>query len=163
VTQRAGDDLIGYALWSLNIAGLLLMAWKGARVERCAAALLATYILIEPLVLPLQLSTWKIGLAGLNLALFAGLWRLSVRSTRWWLVLATALQLLVVCTHFLPFLSSQLTAWTGVTVRLTLWTLISLTIFGGAWEAMADRRFREATDGREHDANHRAGPEHGLD
>ncbi|MGR6534079.1 hypothetical protein [Brevundimonas sp. RM1] len=155
--------MIGYALWSLNIAGLLLMAWKGARIERCAAALLATYILIEPLVLQLQLSTWKIGLASLNLALFAGLWLLSVRSTRWWLVLAAALQLLVVCTHLLPFLSSQLTAWTGVTVRLTLWTLISLTIFGGVWEAMADRRFRGVADGRGHDAIHRAGPEHGLD
>jgi len=139
------------------------MAWKGARDERCAAALLATYILIEPLVLPLQLSTWKIGLASLNVALFAGLWGLSVRSTRWWLVVAAALQLLVLCTHLLPFLSSQLTAWTGVTVRLTLWTLISLTILGGIWEAMADRRFREMADGRQHDANHRSGPKHGLD
>jgi hypothetical protein len=155
--------LIGYALWSLNIAGVALLAWKGARVERYAAALLATYILVEPLVLPFQLSTWKMGLAGLNLALFIGLWRLSAHSTRWWLVLAAALQLLIVCTHLLPFLSSQLTAWTGVTVRLALWTLISLTIFGGVWEAMADRRFREMADGRRHGARHRAGSDHGLD
>lgn len=155
--------MIGYVLWSLNIAGLALLAWRGARVERYAAALLATYILVEPLVLPLHLSTWKIGLAGLNLALFMGLWRLSARSTRWWLVVAASLQLLVVCTHLLPFLSSQLTAWTGVTVRLTLWTLISFTIFGGVWEAMADRRFREMADGWGNGANHRVGPEHGLD
>ncbi|MFK0299602.1 hypothetical protein ACIQTU_10325 [Brevundimonas sp. NPDC090276] len=155
--------MIGYALWSLNIAGLALLAWKGARVERYAAALLATYILVEPLVLPFQMSTWKMGLAGLNLLLLIGLWRLSARSTRWWLVLAAALQLLIVCTHLLPFLSSQLTAWTGVTVRLALWTLISLTIFGGVWEAMADRRLRGMADGRGHDAIHRAGPEHGLD
>lgn len=155
--------MIGYVLWSLNCAGLALLAWKGARVERYAAALLTTYILVEPMVLSLQLSTWKVGLAGLNLALFIGLWLLSARSTRWWLVIAAALQLLVVCTHLLPFLSSQLTAWTGVTVRLTLWTLISLTIFGGAWEAMADRRFREAADGRGTSANHRAGLEQGLE
>lgn len=155
--------MIGYILWSLNIAGLAFLVWRGGRVERYAAALLATYILVEPLVLPLQLSTWRIGLAGLNLALFAGLWRLSVRSHRWWLVLAAALQLLVVCTHLLPFLSSQLTAWTGVTVRLALWALISLTIFGGAWEAMADRRFREAADGRGNGAKNRIGPEPGVD
>ncbi|MNS14765.1 hypothetical protein D3C72_463890 [compost metagenome] len=155
--------MIGCALWSLNIAGVALLAWKGARVERYAAALLATYILVEPLVLPFHLSTWKMGLAGLNLALFIGLWRLSAHSTRWWLVLAAALQLLIVCTHLLPFLSSQLTAWTGVTVRLALWTLISLTIFGGVWEAMADRRFREIADGRRHGACHRAGSDHGLD
>lgn len=159
----AADDLIGYVLWSLNCAGLALLVWKGARVERYAAALLATYILVEPMVLSLQLSTWKVGLAGLNLALFIGLWRLSARSTRWWLVIAAALQFLIVCTHLLPFLSSQLTAWTGVTVRLTLWTLISLMIFGGAGEAMADRRFREAADGRGTGANHRTGSEHGLE
>ncbi|MGH7018665.1 MAG: hypothetical protein ACREEY_02225 [Brevundimonas sp.] len=155
--------MIGYALWSLNIAGLALLTWKGARVERYAAALLATYILVEPLVLPFQISTWKMGLAGLNLVLFFGLWRLSARSTRWWLVVAAALQLLIVCTHFLPFLSSQLTAWTGVTVRPALWTLISLTIFGGVWEAMADRRFREMADGRRLGVHHRAGSDHGLD
>lgn len=155
--------MIGYVLWSFNIAGLALLVWRGAHVERYAAALLATYILVEPLVLPVQLSTWKVGLAGLNLALFIGLWRLSVRSTRWWLVLAAALQLLVVCTHLLPFLSSQLTAWTGVTVRLALWGLISLTIFGGAWEAMADRRFREAADGRGVGVQHRGRSGDGLD
>ncbi|MNN97095.1 hypothetical protein D3C81_2161920 [compost metagenome] len=86
-----------------------------------------------------------------------------MRSTRWWLVLAAALQLLVVCTHLLPFLSSQLTAWTGVTVRLALWALISLTIFGGAWEAMADRRFREAADGRGVAAKQCTRPGDGLD
>ena len=155
--------MIGYVLWSFNIVGLALLAWRGARVDRYAAAILATYILVEPLVLPVQVSTWKVGLAGLNLALFIGLWRLSVRSTRWWLVLAAALQLLVVCTHLLPFLSSQLTAWTGVTVRLALWALISLTIFGGAWEAMADRRFREAANGRGVAAKQCTRPGDGLD
>jgi hypothetical protein len=142
---------------------LALLVWKGARVERYAAAMLATYILVEPMVLALQLSTWKIGLAGLNLALFIGLWRLCARATRWWLVVAAALQLLVVCTHLLPFLSSELTAWTGVTVRLALWTLISLVIFGGAWEAVADRRFKEMADGRGNGANDRAGRDPGLD
>jgi len=155
--------LIGYFLWSLNLAGLALLVWKGARVERYAAAMIAAYILLEPWLQPLQLSSWRVGLAGLNLALFVGLWRLSVRSTRWWLVLAAALQLLIVCTHLLPFLSSDLTIWTGVAVRLTLWTLISLTIFGGVWEAMADRRFREMADGRRLGAHHRAGTDHGLD
>lgn len=155
--------MIGYVLWAFNITGLVLLAWKGARIERYAAALLATYILVEPMVLPLHISTWKVGLAGLNMVLFIGLWRLSIRSTRWWLVLAAALQFLVVCTHLLPFLSSQLTAWTGVTVRLALWTLISLTIFGGAWEAVADRRFRALTDGRGAGPDHRDARKSGLD
>jgi hypothetical protein len=155
--------LIGYLLWSLNLTGLALLIWKGERVERYAAAMIAAYIFLEPWLQPLQLLSWRVGLAGLNLALFVGLCRLSARSTRWWLVLAAALQLLIVCTHLLPFLSSDLTIWTGVAVRLALWTLISLTIFGGVWEAMADRRFREMADGRRHGACHRAGSDHGLD
>mgnify|MGYP001584608443 CR=1 FL=1 len=155
--------MIGYLLWSLNLTGLALLVWKGERVERYAAAMIAAYIFLEPWLQPFQLSSWRVGLAGLNLALFVGLCRLSARSTRWWLVLAAALQLLIVCTHLLPFLSSDLTIWTGVAVRLTLWTLISLTILGGVWEAMADRRFKEMADGRRHGARHRAGSDHGLD
>lgn len=155
--------MIGYLLWSLNLAGLALLVWKGARVERCAAAMIAAYVLLEPWLQPLQLSSWRVGLAGLNLALFVGLWRLSASSTRWWLVLAAALQLLIVCTHLLPFLSSELTIWTGVAVRLTLWTLISLTILGGVWEAMADRRFREVARGRGDEPYSRPWGRYGLD
>lgn len=155
--------MIGYLLWSLNLAGLVLLVCKGARVERCAAAMIAGYLLLEPWVQPLQLSSWRAGLAGLNLALFVGLWSLSARSTRWWLVLAAALQLLIVCTHLLPFLSMDLTIWTGVAVRLTLWTFISLTIFLGAWEAVADRRFRKSFDGRGDQSDRRARRQCGLD
>ena len=57
-------------------------------------------------------------------------------------------QLIGLLGHFAPFLAQERLAWALVTLLWGVWTLVSITVFFGVWEVMADRRFaREGRDG----------------
>lgn len=134
--------MVGLGLTLANALAFALLLWQGDRQDRIAAALLAVIVVGEAPLATIEIGTWPVAVAGLNLLLFLGLWRASEQSDRWWIFLAGAIQLLIVCTHLMPLMSADYLKWTLATVRLGLWSVISILMFGGAWEARADRRFR---------------------
>lgn len=132
--------------WSLfllaaNLIALGLMAWRGEWPERVAASILVVAIFVEPLLHPIQLGTWRLGSLVVNLVLFLVLWTLSEKADRWWLVVATAIQLIILITNLMPLMSGDFTTHTGVAIRSGLWVGISLTLFAAVWEAGAAKRF----------------------
>jgi hypothetical protein len=73
-----------WTLLGLNLTAFALMVWRGAWAERAAAALLLACIVVEGFAQTIMLNDWRIGVAGVNLVLFLGLWALSERADRWW-------------------------------------------------------------------------------
>lgn len=137
--------LLNYALLVANLLALALLTFKGGRFERIAALLVLGTVIAEPFAAGLHIGTWRIGIVAVNAALLCGLWILAELADRWWLILAAALQLILVLTALMPLMGEGFATQTGVIVRLALWTLISAVLFLGVWEAWADRRFaREA-------------------
>ena len=128
-----------YALYLVTFVGLAVLMKFGSRPERIAVALILLTLLAEPFAQGITLNTWRIGTGGLNLLLLAGLWIMAEKWDRWWLVLASSLQLIVVLTHLMPVMESGFGVNTGVTIRLIMWALIVVSMFVGAWEAAADR------------------------
>lgn len=110
-----------------------------------AALLIVATIISEPLVQGVQVGTWRVGILGVNALLLAGLWVLAELFDRWWLVLVSALQLVLVLSALMPLMAAPFAVDTGVAVRLALWSAISLVLFVGHYEAGAAKRFaREA-------------------
>lgn len=134
--------------WSLtllaaNLVALGLMLWRGAWPERIAAPVFAVAIFIEPFLYPIQIGTWRLGSGILNLCLFLVLWVLTEKANRWWLVLAAAIQLIILFTNLMPLMTRDFTTHTGVAIRSGLWVGISITLFASVWEAAAARRFAQ--------------------
>lgn len=135
--------MIGGLLLVFNLVALGAVAWRGDRCERITVAVILAAILVEPFLQPIQISTWRIGVAVGNVALFLALWLLAERAERWWLVFAASIQLLIVATHLIPLTTDQSYTWSGVSLRLGLWSVLSLILFVGAWEAWAARKYAQ--------------------
>ena len=129
------------ALLATNLVALGLLFWRGRGVERIASPIFLVAIFIEPILHPLQIGTWRVGSLLANLGLFLALWKLSERADRWWLVVAAAIQLVILITNLMPLMTGDFTTHTGVAIRSGLWVGISFTLFAGAWEARAAKRF----------------------
>lgn len=137
--------MLNLIVLTANVIALALMGLRGGRPERIAAILITATILSEPLVVGVQFGTWRVGILAVNAMLLLGLWILTELSDRWWLILATAFQLLLVLSALMPLVAGTFAINTGVAVRLALWIAISGVLFLGVWEASAARRFaREA-------------------
>ena len=134
--------LYAATLLGLNLLAFGLMAWRGAWPERAAAALILVCILVEGVAQTVMLNNWRIGVAGVNLVLFLGLWLLCERANRWWLVFVAGFQFIALLTHVLPLITDQNSVLTGVLARRGVWIAISLTLFLAPWEAWADRKYR---------------------
>lgn len=133
-------------VWSLvlltaNLVALGLLFWRGGRTERFTALIILAAIFAEPFLHPVQVGTWRMGSLLVNLCLFLALWTACERSDRWWLVVASAIQLVILITHLMPLMTSDFTTHTGVAIRSGLWAGISLTLFAGVWETWAAKRF----------------------
>jgi hypothetical protein len=126
----------------LTIAGLACLAWKGDRPERVAALCVLAYLAAVPLLEPLKVLNWRAGVALAELGLFIAFWTLAERSRRWWLTAAGGFQIISLASFALPWIFGGLFTWTGVMLRNAVWVLILFTLFAGAWEAAADRRYR---------------------
>lgn len=136
--------MIGLILFVANLAAFALLIWRGGWAERLGVALLLIVIISEPLLVGVQIGYWRVGLLGVNLALFFGLWALSERFDRWWLVLVAGFQLIIVVSHLVPLVNDRLYTVALIGIRMGVWALISITLFIGAWEAWAaDRLARE--------------------
>lgn len=138
--------------WSLtllaaNLLALGLMVWRGAWPERIAAPIILIAIFVEPFLYPVQIGTWRVGSGLLNLSLFLAFWTLSEKADRWWLVVAAAIQLIILTTNLMPLMTGDFTTHTGVAIRSGLWVGVSLTLFASVWESSAAKRFaREGPD-----------------
>ncbi|MFT4954856.1 MAG: hypothetical protein ACI8U3_001230 [Brevundimonas sp.] len=130
-----------------NLIAIALLLRFGAREDRLGAALFAGALIVTPLVDHVVLGSWKAGAACVDALMLIGFWVLAERYDRWWLVMAAGFQLIAVITFVIPwFQPGAYFVWTGVTLRIGVWLLLSVTLLIGAWEAWAARRFaREAT------------------
>jgi len=134
--------LFSLALMVLNAVACLLLFWRGGVEDRLGAGLIIIATVAELVAAPLRNGAWAYGAAGVNLLLFLGLWYLSERYDRWWQFLSAVLQLAILGAHLIPVFSPVIREWTLVTIRLSLWSGVSLLLFLGVWEAASDRRFR---------------------
>lgn len=145
-----GSRLFGLALIAFNLIACGLLLWQGEVEERLGVALIALATLSEIVFGQILIGTWPVGLMLTNVALFAGLWVLTELYDRWWLFVTASVELVILITHLIPLVSSDLAFWTLTTIRLGLWSLISLVLFVGALEAGLARQYRleEATHGK---------------
>lgn len=134
-------DLPNLVIALANAAALVLLVSKGDAPERWAAGFVLLTILSEIFVDDFTLGTWRIGIALVNAGLLVVFWTLANRANRWWLIAASAVQLLIVISALMPILSGGFLIHTGIAIRLGLWSLVSLILFFGVWEACAARRF----------------------
>ena len=133
--------LLNLVVLLANVAALLLLVSKGDAPERWAAGFVFLTIVSEIFVDDVRIGTWALGITLVNTGLLVALWVLANRSNRWWLIGASAVQLLIVVSALMPILSGGFLVHTGIAIRLGLWCLISLILFFGVWEACAARRF----------------------
>lgn len=118
------------------------MGVKGGAPERWVVALVLLSFLLTPLVQGVVVGSWRVGVAGVNLALFLALWTLAERWGRWWLIAVAGFQLVILLTHFLPLMTVTHLVNTGVLARKIFWVGISIFFFFAAWEGWAARRYR---------------------
>lgn len=133
---------LAFVIFGLNLAALGWLSWRGGNVDRLAAVMIVTVVLVEPLARGVEFNSWRIGIALVNLTLLMGLGALALRADRWWLILLTGFQMVSVMTHLIPFLAPHYFMWTGATLRLVNWCLISVIFFLGGLEI---ERMRRAT------------------
>lgn len=131
-----------------NVVGFSLLLWKGRLNDRLAVGVMALAQIGSFALTEVTWNGMRTGLLSMDLICFVLLWLLAERGGRWWLVMAAGFQLIGLLGHFAPFLAQERLAWALITLLWGVWTLISITVFFGVWEALADRRFaREGRDG----------------
>ncbi len=134
-------DLVQLALLFLGFAGLGLLLWRGGPGDRAAAAVMLMTVAASYAVEDLTWNGLYFGLMLVDSLAFVALWLIAERAGRWWIVLASAFQLVGVLAYCAPLLSSEPLAWALFTLIWGLWFLIVLTLFFGVWEVEADRRY----------------------
>jgi len=127
----------------VSIVGLVLLAVFGRHWERIAVACFTAYLVAVPLVEDITIEHWRLGVAVVETLLFLVLWLLAERASRWWLTAAAGFQIITLSTFVIPWIAPHNLLWSGVIFRMATWSLITLTFFAGAWEAWADRRFKQ--------------------
>ena len=133
--------MIGFTLLLANLLAMAPLAWRGTLHDRSAVAAVLLYVAAGEVLETVMWGSWRAGSAGLDLLLFLSLWWAAERSDRWWLILVAGFQLLAVATHLIPLVQPGFLYWTGTTIRLVVWGLMSISFFVGAWEVWAANRF----------------------
>lgn len=135
-------------LIAANIVGFSLLWWKGRLDDRLAVIVMTLTQIGSFALTEVTWNGMRAGLLSMDLLCFLLLWILAERAGRWWLVAVAGFQLIGLVGHFAPFLAQERLAWALVTLLWGVWTLVSITVFFGVWEAAADRRFaREGRNG----------------
>ena len=124
--------------WVISGAAL----WKGGRCERIAAtAFLLTWIGASLTKDRDWVGTQWAGF-GMDVALFAALFYLAMRSPRWWPLLAAGFQLLAVITHAASLIDRKLGAWAYITAGVIFTYLLLAALGVGTWNRWRERRHR---------------------
>lgn len=118
-----------------------IAVWRGRDLERLAAgAELATWALTL-LVFKSRSESTQWAVLAIDVALFAVLLWIALRSTRYWPLLAAGFQLLALITHFAHAVDALISGWAYLTAIL-IWNY--LTLFAIGYGAItAPRRYAE--------------------
>lgn len=118
-----------------------IAVWRGRDLERLAAgAELATWALTL-LVFKSRSESTQWAVLAIDVALFAVLLWIALRSTRYWPLLAAGFQLLALITHFAHAVDAVVSGWAYLTAIL-IWNY--LTLFAIGYGAItAPRRYAE--------------------
>ena len=118
-----------------------IAVWRGRDLERLAAgAELATWALTL-LVFKSRSESTQWAVLAIDVALFAVLLWIALRSTRYWPLLAAGFQLLALLTHFAHAVDALVSGWAYLTAIL-IWNYLTLVAIGyGA--VTAPRRYAE--------------------
>jgi hypothetical protein len=120
--------------------------WKGGREEQAAAlgvllSWLTTIVLRDPRWIGPQ---W--GAFGADLALLALLTVLSIRTTRYWPLVAAAFQLLCVMTHVARMMDpGAVRAWAYASGQIIFTDMLQIAIGVGVWNTWRNGRTRALT------------------
>lgn len=147
--------MLVWVLLIVSLAALAAPTVTGAWEDRLAAALLLADMLLSPLVQNLMAGDVRWGVAAVDMVTLLGLCWLSLRTDRWWLIVAVGLQGAVVLTHAAAFGPAFIYNWTAVTVRLATWLAIVATLLAGACEAHVVRRYGLDQPGQKRRAGNR--------
>lgn len=133
---------------SANLLGLVLILWRGEWIDRAATLAFTSVVALTGVLQLFNVPGLLVWVALLDAALFFVLWALAERGERWWIVALTGFQFIAVIAYVAPFFAWDRLKWAVVTVNWAVWTLDSLCVFVGVWEASFARRFaREGRDG----------------
>lgn len=125
-------QILWWAAAILTVAAAL--RWGAAPERRGALMLGASY------VLTLVLSRWvvtdlRLGAAIVDAAFVVGLLYLAVTTRRWWVLVATANQLLILFAHASTILDGEIMARADVTTRWVFGIIVLLAVAAGPLEA----------------------------
>ena len=131
----------GIVFW-FGTCGLAL--WRGGWPERLAAAGVLASSLVAPLVAQtIEVNTIDVGYFLTDIALFAILIFIALKSDRWWPLFAAGFDLLAVSTHFALVLSSDILNFTYLSAN-TLWGYAVVAALGLGILEVEARRKRQA-------------------
>lgn len=106
-----------------------IAVWRGRDLERLAAgAELATWALTL-LVFKSRSESTQWAVLAIDVALFAVLLWIALRSTRYWPLLAAGFQLLALITHFAHAVDALISGWAYLTAIL-IWNYLTLFAIG---------------------------------
>lgn len=122
--------------------------WKGDREQQAAAiafllSWLTTIVLRDPRWIGPQ---W--GAFWADIAFFALLTAISIRTRRYWPLVAAAFQLLCVMTHVARFMDPGLRNWAYASGQIIFSDMLQIAVLVGVWNTWQERRrMQVALDG----------------
>lgn len=135
--------MISAVILAATLLALALLWWFGGRGERWAVAAVGVYLVAVPMVAPIEIQNWRVGVAGAETVLFLVFWFLAERTNRWWLTAAAGFQLISVLTFVVSAFGGDYLVLTGFAARMAAWVLVTFTFVFGAWEAWAAERLKK--------------------
>lgn len=114
---------------------ILPVAWlKGGRAERMVVVVLLVNYLVAPFLQPARIGELMFGLAVADLVLLGVLGWLTLKCDRWWLLLATAAQGLVVLAYLAVMTRPEITARENIVAQWVFGLITLYALLGGVLE-----------------------------
>lgn len=114
---------------------ILPVAWlKGGHAERMVAVILLANYLVGPFLQPARIGEVMFGLAVADLVLLGVLGWLTLKYDRWWLLLATAAQGLVVLAYLAVMTRPEITARENIVAQWVFGLITLYALLGGVLE-----------------------------
>lgn len=119
----------------ISVVVILPVAWlKGGHAERGVVLVLLVNYLAAPLLQPARIGELMFGLAVADSALLGVLAWLTLRYDRWWLLLATAAQGLVVLAYLAVMTRPEITARENIVAQWLFGLITLYALLGGVLE-----------------------------
>jgi len=114
---------------------ILPVAWlKGGHAERAVVVVLLLNYLAAPFLQPARVGEVMVGLAAADLVLLAVLGWMTLKYDRWWLLLATAAQGLVVLAYLAVMSRPEVTARENIVAQWVFGLITLYALLGGVLE-----------------------------